>query len=548
MRKPKKPAKPTNTRRDKKSFNTKRDEMSTDQRPMSAADNDWSWYAQNPQLLKDYASYPFGNPLGATLTDQNTYFQNPIPGVCSIWFAPSIGFATDETHPINVAMRKLYSFVRHANSGAANYDAPDLMLYMVCVDSARMYLEWMKRIYGVFFNYTAFNRYYPMYLVESMGANYKDLEHSLADFRGYINQYAVKLNQLWVPEGLAYTKRHQWLCSHYYVDSQDSYKAQTYVYVPYAFYKFEVTGDPAVGQATLVRKPSGYLDDIITFGDGLLDPLITNEDIGIMSGDILKAYGANGVAVTTGISEDYRVLPEYSKEVLSQIENCTLCGSSIVLPSFDITQDTSIGGGFLKSSPKVNIFPVGPETFAQPMTNAEGAIAAALAAPLMGPRLLNMHTSDVKPEDVIVATRGMATYENPQYSWNEGNHAPQATVEIHCGSEAYLYASFLLYNVAQGYAFNYSIDTADWTKLPSGTIDKAAEKFSQVIEKFGIMEQFDWHPMVYPNVMIAAEQEYSWTKLSYPFVDTDNYTFVSPANIKNMHTTALLSEFTIPMV
>lgn len=535
-------------KRTTKPVNTKREDMGTDQRPMSSADNDWSWYAQNPQLLKDYASYPFGNPLGCTLTDQNSYFKNPIPGVCTIWFAPSIGYSTDETSPINVAMRKLYSYVRHANSGAANYDAPDLMLYVLCVDSARMYLEWMKRIYGVFFNYTAFNRYYPRILVEAMGGDYDNLEANLAAFRGYINQYAVKLNQLWVPEGLSYTKRHQWLCSHYYVDSQDSYKAQTYVHVPYAYYRFEVTGDPAVGQATLVDSPAGDLAAIIRFGNGLLNPLITNEDIGIMSGDILKAYGANGVAVTTGIAEDYRVLPEYSKEVLSQIENCTLCGTNIIRPSFDVTQDTTIGGGFLKSSPKVNIFPVGSETLVQPQASVQQNIADALAAPITGPRMLNLHHSDVKPEDVIVATRGMAAFENPQYSWNAGNTAPQATVEIHGGSEVYLSATFLLYNVAQGKTFNYSVRTADWTKLQAGTIDNAVTKFSQCIDKFGIVEQFDWHPLIYPNVMVSKEQDYSWTKLSYPFIDTDNYTFVSPANIKNMHMTALLSEFTIPMV
>ena len=35
-----------------------------DRRNPVGGDNDWRWYAANPQLVKDTASYPFQFPLG----------------------------------------------------------------------------------------------------------------------------------------------------------------------------------------------------------------------------------------------------------------------------------------------------------------------------------------------------------------------------------------------------------------------------------------------------------------------------------------------------
>lgn len=155
--------------------------------------NDWRWYAQNEQLMRDYASYSFNNPVGEIMLTGNPRIDSAsVPGVMALRFYPCIGFANDETSPINVAMRRLYSFVRHANSGASNYDAPDLMMYCVAVDSAYMFLAHMKRVYGVMLNYTPFNRYYPKALVAAMQFNFDNIEKNLNDFRGYINQYAIK--------------------------------------------------------------------------------------------------------------------------------------------------------------------------------------------------------------------------------------------------------------------------------------------------------------------------------------------------------------------
>lgn len=519
-------------------------------------DNDWTWYAHNAQLVKDYASYAFGVPVGVPLSDQNNFYSESIPGVVAYNYVPSIGVANSETSPINVAMRKLYSYVRHANSGAKNYDAPDLMLYIIAVDSARMYLEWMKRIYGVMFNYTAFNRYYPRALVTLMNGNFADLENKLADFRGYINQYAVKLNQLWVPAGLSYTERHKWMCQHIYVDSATSAKAQTFFYNPVAFYQFTVRGEPAVGSCKVqaVNSPM-TLAQMITFGNGLLNPLITNEDIGIMSGDILKAYGTGGVDNVYGISEDFRVLPEYSEEVMSQIENLNIVDMYLLVADLDVTQDTTIGGGYLISKPKMVVRPDNFEgtATAGSIAPSQGQMTTAaqwMLKPLTGSRLLNMHMQDVSPEKVIVATRGMVTVGTPSATEFENSTKFGLTVPLNsCGSDIVISGIIGHYN-KQGVLVQTPMHTIQAAWVNAGNSQAPADASHAIFNLYAYMSQFDWHPQMCPFLFnwTSASANINVGDVNIPFMDVDNYTFIDEANIANMHAVALLSMFTIPMI
>lgn len=551
--------KPSNKQRLEESLDmTSKHDVTPDQRKLELlnAYNDPSWYAQNPQLLKDYASYPFGYPLGGQLDHSGSTFTGTIPGVMACRFTPSVGVATDETSPINVAMRKLYSFVRYANSGAKNYDAPDLMMYIVAVDSARMYLEFLKRAYGVFMNYTAFNRYYPRSIVYAMGIDFDDVESNLSDFRGFINQYAVKLNQLWVPSGFSYFKRHEWLCQHVYVDSATSPKAQTYFFVPQYFYKFTVTGNPAVGSlvCTPLSNQSNYrltVQQMIEFGNSLLNPLITNEDIGIMAGDILKAYGQNGVLTTMGISEDYRVLPEYVPEVQSQLENMMFSRLRSAV-DVNVTQNTSIGGGYLVSKPWVMVETINYGAGTTPAAANQTNIADALFEPITGSRFLNLHMPNPTPEDVIVATRDMFSIDETTVTFISGaapNYPISASAALSsCGSE--IFTDILIVSLNnQGLPVQTVLQSsATWIVNANTTVDGITTSITGLNSRYLVLEQFDWHPIVAINSMQRRDTEYSWSLNSLPFVDSDNFTFVDANNIYNMHMLALLSEFTVPMI
>lgn len=501
---------------------------------MDSKPNDWRWYAQNPQLLADYASLPFGDPVGNEfITNLGTLSSVSVPGVMVLNFYPTIGYAAGETAPINVAMRRLYSFVRHANSGASNYDAPDLMLYMVCVDSAIMFHSWMKRAYGVMLDYTPFNRYYPRTLIHAMGIDFEDLEKHLNDFRGYINQYAVKLSQLWVPNTMSYTARHAWMCDGIYTDGM-SPKAQTYLYNPQGFYKFTLTD--GVGSATMVDRNSTPMKfaDIYSLGDSLLNPMLSNEDFGIMGGDILKAFGESGIIKILGITEDYKILPVYSEEVLSQIENAVIVTTR--QGSLNVTQQTTVGTGFLVSAPYME------QTIELPNgATALGNLTTVLPTMYSNNRLFNMHHADVGPADVIVASRLIPSFDTVTLGSISSGKVLVSGRFTSCGSE--IVDNAIMYYNNNGVINQQSVMSYRYVPMD-------AAHYSFVTREIGMLETFDWHPIVYNASLYLQSGSGTATiaATAFPMCDVDYYTFLSEQIISNLHATALLSEFTIPQI
>lgn len=509
--------------------------------------NDWQWYAANAQLIKDYASFPFGVPVGNQLGFGLSQLDSgSIPGVMVLNYYPTVGVTNAESAPINIAMRKLYSYIRHANSGHANYDPADLMLYVICVDSALMYLEWMKRLYAVMRDYTPLNRYYPQTLIRAMNvlpAGISDLNSKMSDFRGYINIFAAKLSQLWIPGSLTMTARHLWMTQGIYLDSMTS-KAQTYLYNPAGFYQFNLNTE-GVGYAKMTSP--GLIDSLeamITYGDSLLNPMVTSEDFGIIGGDILKAYGAAGIVKPLGITEEYQVLPVYNQEVLSQIENATIVGNPII-STFDVTQATAVGTGYLISNPKTQ---VGLMTH---HANGTNAVQNALA-PYTANRILNFHHDAPSPEEVMVATRLMVAIDSISVSAGDTPGQYLATLTIdQCGTEVIGNCQYFRF-VGKDSSRTYRNDFVqyvlclelDHTQTATGYVDG----LNAAISNITALSTFDWHPVCFPLLYASYGEE---TVFNYPvgvLLDVDNYTFLTKYNLYNLHQTALLSEFTTPQI
>lgn len=405
--------------------------------------NDPAWYAQNAQLLSDYASFPFGVPIGIQLPSTlTTTVTKSVPGLMAYYYAPMIGSATQETDPVNIAARNIYSYVRHANSGHSNYDSPDLMMYLLAMDSVYMFHAYMKRALGVVLDYTPVNRYYPQALLVAMGLDPDDVQAHVADFRGFINTYAVKMGSMCVPNSMSYMARHTWMTEGIYTDSPSN-KAQSYMYVPYQYFKLQiydnegtaVTGLQRVnffdavtyqGTASELKKVS----DLISFGNQLLNPILTNEDMNIMSGDILKAFGPDGIVKVSGVMDGYMVLPMYNQEVMSQFENLRVFGAAAAAAVNDqhITQDTSIGGGYIKDTTtwRLSMGLYGTAT------NKASSYARYFPG-LTSDKILNFHHDAVTPAEVMVATRLMVNATVLNTTGSSGGVSGYNVQDVVCG-------------------------------------------------------------------------------------------------------------------
>lgn len=548
--------------------------------------NDWRWYAQNEQLLRDSSSFPYSWPLGNKLNlgpNAPEVNKGSLPGVMAIRTAPTFGWSDNPNSPVNVAARNIYSYVRHANSGHANYDAPDLMLYLCAMDSLYSYLAYLKRIYGVVSTYSYVNRYYPKAVVQAMDVDFDDIQANLADFRGYINTLAVKVGSMCIPASMSYMAKHMWMYSGLYYDSNQD-KAQTYLFVPNNLYVYELDTDGAgmlspvyLGDAmshTVDGQEVFGFEDLRKLGDSLLNPVLRSEDMNIMSGDILKAFGAANVYKVEGIGETYTVLPAYEPEVLDQIQNLTLVGPPKFGKNSDSKQDGALKlcqdatKGWLKSTPLFHH----PYTFTMYDDENPGQNV------FISNRIITFEHGDITPANTMEATR-MA---NIAREYTEDN---TDAYEVHTlGSEVALSAYIYHYiQGADGWRLNRTgpvyIGLTHMLSIQSSSVydqikesmdttavgqakDAVATYFSNMFMAMRdslakdaiiieLLSQFQRHPAVAITTGIQDQNPGdrhvtpAYGRFNGLIHDVNYYTIVDEDDLKVMSETALLSQFNI---
>lgn len=569
-----------------------------------SAPNDWRWYAQNEQILRDTASFAYGYPVGNRL-DLGAYVpdinKGSIPGIASLHFAPTFGGVHDTNSPLNVAARNVYSYVRHANSGSKNYDAPDLMLYLLAMDSVYSYIAFLKRVYGVAMTYNIVNRYYPKAVVESMGVQFEDLMAHMADFRAAINILCVKAGSLCVPANMSYMAKHMWMYSGLYLDSQSS-KAQTYVFTPATFYQFGLDTDSA-GQLTQVTpftmqylqaystdttrcvvnewtytQSFGPIDarklltveSLIQFGNSLLDPILASEDMNVMSGDILKAYSENMIFKLDLISENYTVIPKYDEDVLDQIQNATAIGipeipglqsaTSVITPSQALAVT-------LKQDPSKGWLTWNGHFYGDATSKSVGTPLSYGRTPYLMDRILTFNRTVVEPRHSMEASRwcnictessvtgtdldcdtlgsevlGYVFYHN----FTQSQTSNQGNAWVHTVSRPV----FVGTHVGIKMEFNTATVTKDDMSYLNNSITRA---IGYAFRNLSVMSQFNRHPMTvgsaYAQMSVVGSDEgpsdYQYFRPDAVFMDVDYYTVVNQTNLREMSQTALISMFDV---
>lgn len=500
--------------------------------------NDPQWYFKDERILEDVASFSFSHPLGSDLHPNDVYSTaknyvvtggfNAVPGVLQLEIALTPGISKDAQSPINLAAQNVYSFVRYKNSGASNYDAPDLMMYLIGMDSLYSCWNWMKRIYGIASTYSQTNYYLPQAMLALDGVDWENIYAHLADFRAYLNMAANRISSFCVPATMTYMVRHSWMFSNIYADG-DTTKSQIYQFSPSYFFAFQETASTKGGQLSamnvLYSNPRYTIssdnfwnyDTLRGFMDNLINSLQYSEDIGIMSGDILKAYGEGNLFKLSLIDPDYKVEPVYSKEVLTQIENSHRVGLGS-LTEYKITQD-----------PNTNFI----------IFNPSGSLGNQF-----NKMHLNFHWNNPTPKEVMVATRLMA--------FSDGTHFTAMGSEV----------------VAHEYmAYRGQYSFADWYQPYSPTgitslqiTDLNAEAlvfstmntglFGNLLKELLANIIFDWSPTV-RLIYYDAESGGSITPEhpaydTIPLKDYDNYTTIDSQDLEAMHLLALLTEFDVP--
>lgn len=506
--------------------------------------NDAAWYAQTPQLLADSASLSYSWPVGNRMRvddpsklysfDESSskriitcdgLYNQAISGVMGLEITPTIGRSSDQNSAVNTAARNIYSFVRHANSGHANYESADLMMYLLAMDNLYSSLMYLQRTYGLLQLYSTVNRYYPLALINTCRLDAADLLENLADFRYFINNIAIKIGSLCVPNTMPYMARHIQLYSSVYLDD-DQAKSQSYIFFPRGFYEYnELTG--GAGQLDFIEwsnedSPKLKFKDIVSKMNSMINKVLASEDMNIMSGDILKAYGYDKIVKISTIPEDFLIVPEYNVEMLTQIANLEAVHSADI-EDWTITQDPSIAGG---------------GAILQPLRFTKKSQVLDL-----NDRFINFKWSDITPEHTMVASRLMAMpYQD----------ALDQNFYLECGSEVctgMVINTFVWSDdttVVEDRLWMYSDRLID-ARLTSTSAAGLLEATRFCMKVAHRLSQFDYHPQIQYGIFVGVDDigvsagDYMFGSL----YELANYSTVSIQTLRKMHETALLSEFNV---
>lgn len=520
----------------------------------SSKTNDVSWYAQNEALLRDAASIPFSQSVGTrfslNLTSDPTATQGisqptlVVPGLMSLDIAPVLSGIDSAAAPVNIASTALYSFVRHANSGHSNYEAPDLMMYCIAMGNIYSYINWLMRIYGEANLYSHANRYLPRALVQADHAQFDDVINNLANFRYGINALIHKAASLACPANMTYFQRLAFLFSGIYSEGE-SIKSQLYMYTPYGFYQYAETTSETGGELAFHSLWSfANIADQITpltvaqlldIGTQLLDPILSSEDMNIMSGDILKAFGSEGVLKLAPLGEQYLIVPVTDLTVLEQFQNANILGvqysgsTNVFAAGIKQTQVASTATSYLTTLARL--------TFTDSVAAHTGAdLMQTRFTEIFGSHVLNTILTQPGPGDVIERTR-------MQFTGQVLTQDKQLHLQPICATEIAVRCSMYIATPAGSYQ-EYRLNQV--SMIPSSGTSTAS--FLLLLQQHCQAENFKFHPMLYYYMDTTPTADTSNFVFMFTALDFDNYAVISATNLDRMNEAAMLSLFNVPSV
>lgn len=513
--------------------------------------NDPSWYMRNPIAAKKAGSLNFTYPLGYVVDLDSELFrsgpqygQQTFPGMMKLDVVPALPTSKTAASALNVAAFKLYTFIRHENSGSRNYDAPDLMLYVLGVAELYAYVNWLQRIYLVANSYSVENAYIPRTMCALEGVDYEDVITNMADFAYELDNRLNKLRAYRCPGDMPIFARRAFMFKDIYIEGP-SIKDQMYFFHPDSFYVFKLDSDGAGKLHSMalndICAPAlpGKLSVKSLFNgfDYLLNAITAQEDFSIMSGDILKAYGSNVISIGTfDPSPSAGFTPVYNVEMLEQIQNSTIYGMTSVdnkqsneftfTVNVDIEQDPT--KAFLVCDPTMKY-----------KEKSEGSNLATVKTKrdYQSARIMTSSKLDPTPVDVMENSRLMAITtsidksEGPIYE--EAHH-------ILCGTELIVACQIGYYGIdsEDGHKFFNVVDVA----YANGyLVDHSEEVNATEVRMISMLSHFKFSPCMHA---IAAKSNSTGSfavQNSWFNFEPSEYTIVTQRSLARLHDTAILS-------
>lgn len=492
-----------------------------------SSSNDPKWYGSDYAILRDSASINYSIPAGSPLSEMKyatkENWSRAFPGVLALYTRSAVGYADGPSSPINVAANTIYSFVRHANSGHSNYDAPDLMIYLIAMSQVYSYINFLTRAYALSTLYGQKNRYLPGAIMHSMNIDVEDAQKNGAAFRYGINVLVNKAASFAVPNTMPYFAREAFLYSGLYTEGT-SLKDQMYIINPDAFLQYTIDETNSYGclDYKLYRTSETKMytvDELIAFGNELIDPIIRSEDMNIMGGDILKAYGQDKLIKVASVDEKITVLPEFNITVLEQIKNARIIGAC------DYTAITGVNHAVDQAS-----FNLSPYLVSTPVAMPKGDAELADILYYDNPVILTTTTADPDVDVTIENTRFAVPFEKDA----GGNCLVYAASDYVVS--AYIYTAM---KSTEDGSFAFGRTAFNFVNVTNVSTSPSQLQF--MLLRNALSSHFDFMPLYFEEIAYTTGSGSPTVYKSNLVGDTDNFALVDASTMKRMNEAALLN-------
>lgn len=290
--------------------------------------NDFAFWNKYPELMSIATRFPWMHIAGTPLVGSGVKLD--LPNVAVQHYLSVPGVAANATDPLNLAFRKLFLDMHRKYRGIGTYQASDIGIVMLCIESVLQLLVEAERVYGILKGYPLKSRIEPEGLLLAMGypgTFIWSVKNELADFRYNINRLIDRAKRLPLPSGMNFFKNHVAMNGFVYKDSEDE-RASLIVFVFDNYYKWQTTGDPGCinSSSTALSVPfdrSTITGPAILFNliESTMNLLLTDSDVLRITSDFISCYGENNMQVLAPLPEDYKVEATYSESILHKWHN-----------------------------------------------------------------------------------------------------------------------------------------------------------------------------------------------------------------------------------
>lgn len=478
--------------------------------------NDMSWYDKNPLLVQAAASIPFPYRPGMSLPLGNSKYDGTgdklsykIPGILTLNYDLSIGRSDSVTSPASLAAKEMYAKVRQAFSGSLPEDAPDILIYMMCMDSIFNQLAEMKRVYRIINAYTPFNYQLPEELLKALlGTNsdtvINNLRRDKVLFFQRINELVGMSRKFTVPNVMDIITRHYWMGENVYSDYA-TITSQFYTFRNRYHYMFALDKTNSVGALKPVKFTISENDPVGSWYDHvrlMIEALANSEDAYTINGHLIRAYEGSQPFMVDYLTQDETFNPVFVPEVLTQIENINTTPALTNEESLWVTQD-----------PKTNAL------IHQPTCTQTGDYINGMLRPI-----INIRSDLPNVVDNVIATRLAAVCK---LSANQPDPGVEYQFDIYAGTEIPISFSMRGTDIMPNDQSTYLYINTDSRQL----------ELPSDVNFLLLMSAFDWHPMIKVAVLRNSKV------IGYYYGDVHNITTVDEDVLVNLHKVCVLSEF-----